>query len=62
MGTALGGATWYLSRLMRSPDVVWNRKSNPYPHLNILQGHTVKLLDPNGRFEGRFYKRERIFT
>ena len=25
----MGGATWYLSRLARGPDIVWDRHNNP---------------------------------
>ncbi|KAI8614112.1 hypothetical protein BC830DRAFT_1128923 [Chytriomyces sp. MP71] len=60
MGVAMTGASWYLARLARSQDVVWNRKSNPFPHLEVPQGSTVKMMDPTGAFEGRFYKRERL--
>ncbi|KAI9335752.1 hypothetical protein BDR26DRAFT_524339 [Obelidium mucronatum] len=56
LGVAGAGASWYLSRLARSQDVVWSRK-NPFPHLDVPEGHTVKMMDPNGSFEGKFYKR-----
>jgi hypothetical protein len=30
-GVAAVGAGWYISRLARGPDVVWDRKNNPQP-------------------------------
>ncbi|TPX74695.1 hypothetical protein CcCBS67573_g04036 [Chytriomyces confervae] len=59
MGVAVTGASWYVSRLARSQDVVWNRR-NQSPFLDVPQGFTVKLMDPNGSFNGQFYKRERL--
>lgn len=29
IGTAIGGSSWYLSRLARGPDIVWDRHNNP---------------------------------
>ncbi|KAI8826519.1 hypothetical protein BJ741DRAFT_630958 [Chytriomyces cf. hyalinus JEL632] len=42
MGVAVTGASWYVSRLARSQDVVWNRR-NQSPFLDVPQGFTVKV-------------------
>lgn len=30
-GVAVSGSAWYLTHLMRHPDVVWDRHNNPEP-------------------------------
>ena len=50
---AVGGATWYLTRLARSPDVIWDKKvcafklcqNNPTPWNNVEPGTQYKLLN-----------------
>ncbi|KAJ2675656.1 hypothetical protein IWW42_001078 [Coemansia sp. RSA 1085] len=48
---AVGVCTFFASRALRSPDVVWNKKDNPYPWLDVQPNENVKLMDPNNRFE-----------
>ncbi|ORY45102.1 hypothetical protein BCR33DRAFT_716443, partial [Rhizoclosmatium globosum] len=55
MGGAVIGATYYLQRLARSQDVVWSRK-NPFPHLEVPEGHTVKMHNPTGAFEHQYVR------
>ncbi|KAJ1916451.1 hypothetical protein IWQ60_001425 [Tieghemiomyces parasiticus] len=43
MVMAVGGASWYLTRLARHPEVVWDRKNNPYPWLDIKPDENAKL-------------------
>ncbi|KAI5982284.1 hypothetical protein EDC04DRAFT_2844394 [Pisolithus marmoratus] len=49
MGLAVGGATWYLTRLARGPTVVWT-KSNPTPWNDVKPDENVKMMDVNNRF------------
>ncbi|KDN35676.1 hypothetical protein K437DRAFT_276956 [Tilletiaria anomala UBC 951] len=56
---AAGGATWYLTRLARGPDVIWDRKNNPTPWNNVEPGTNTKLMAVNHEFE-RTYKRDRL--
>ncbi|PWN53612.1 hypothetical protein IE53DRAFT_366189 [Violaceomyces palustris] len=58
-GLAAGGATWYLSRLARGPDVIWDRKNNPQPWNDVQPGTNTKLMSVNHEFE-RKWKRERL--
>ncbi|RKO96701.1 hypothetical protein CAUPRSCDRAFT_7752, partial [Caulochytrium protostelioides] len=51
MGAFICGVTWYGFRLARGPDVVWSRKTNPYPWLSIQPNMTTKIYDPHGDFE-----------
>ncbi|KAI9353259.1 hypothetical protein DFJ73DRAFT_617351, partial [Zopfochytrium polystomum] len=44
MAVAAGGASWYLVRLARNPDVAWVKSKNPHPWLTIEQGTTTKVL------------------
>ncbi|KAJ2850350.1 hypothetical protein IWW36_001967 [Coemansia brasiliensis] len=48
---AVGVCAFFGSRALQSPDVVWNKKDNPYPWLDVQPNENVKLMDPNGRFE-----------
>ncbi|KAG8904810.1 hypothetical protein FRB99_001116 [Tulasnella sp. 403] len=59
MGVAIGGATWYLTRLARSPDVVWDRKNNPTPWLNVEQGTNTKMHAVNQTFD-KSYTRDKL--
>ncbi|KAI7936479.1 hypothetical protein MJO28_015599 [Puccinia striiformis f. sp. tritici] len=38
IGTAMGGAGWYLTRLARGPDIIWARHSNPQPWNDVKPG------------------------
>ncbi|PWZ02400.1 hypothetical protein BCV70DRAFT_198685 [Testicularia cyperi] len=58
-GIAAGGATWYLSRLARGPDVIWDRKNNPTPWNNVEPGTNTKLMAVNQQFDKQ-YKRDRL--
>lgn len=50
---ACGLAGWYLTRLARGPEVVWDRRNNPYPWQNIDQDTQVKLMTVNQQFSKR---------
>ncbi|CAH1763703.1 8796_t:CDS:2 [Entrophospora sp. SA101] len=50
-GLALVGAGWYLTRLARGPEVVWDKKNNPTPWNNIEEGTQVKLLAVSQSFD-----------
>ncbi|WFD15946.1 hypothetical protein MARU1_001975 [Malassezia arunalokei] len=56
---AVGGATWYLTRLARSPDVIWDKKNNPTPWNNVEPGTQYKLWNITGDFDKK-YKRDRL--
>ncbi|KAL1917607.1 uncharacterized protein VTP21DRAFT_4000 [Calcarisporiella thermophila] len=59
IGGALGGASWYLTRLARGPDVAWDRKNNPHPWLHVDQDTNTKLLSINKKFE-KSWTRDRL--
>jgi len=58
LGCGVGGASWYLTRLARGPEVVWAKKSNPYPWQNVDQDTNVKLMSVQRDFKKQ-YVRER---
>ncbi|RIA93873.1 NADH-ubiquinone reductase complex 1 MLRQ subunit-domain-containing protein [Glomus cerebriforme] len=58
-GVAVVGAGWYLTRLARGPEVVWDKKNNPTPWNNIQDGTQVKLMSVNQKFD-RKYSRDRF--
>nr|CAG8580525.1 5058_t:CDS:2 [Entrophospora candida] len=53
-GLALVGAGWYLTRLARGPEVVWDKKNNPTPWNNIEKGTQVKLLAVSQNFDKKY--------
>lgn len=59
VGGALGLSTWYLTRLARGPEVVWDRTNNPYPWQNIDQNTQVKFMTVNQKFD-KTYSRDRL--
>ncbi|ORY90253.1 NADH-ubiquinone reductase complex 1 MLRQ subunit-domain-containing protein [Leucosporidium creatinivorum] len=59
VGVACAGAGWYLTHLMRHPDVVWDRHNNPEPWNRVEQGTNTKLHSVNQVFE-RTYKRDKL--
>ncbi|KAG9011135.1 hypothetical protein FRB90_007455 [Tulasnella sp. 427] len=59
IGIAVGGATWYLTRLARGPDVIWDRKNNPQPWLNVDQGTNTKMMAVNQKFD-KSYTRDKL--
>ncbi|KAJ2541858.1 hypothetical protein GGF49_003325 [Coemansia sp. RSA 1853] len=48
---AVGVCGYFSARALKSPDVVWNKRENPYPWLDVQQNENTKMLDPAGRFE-----------
>ncbi|KAA1091742.1 hypothetical protein PGTUg99_009142 [Puccinia graminis f. sp. tritici] len=60
IGTAMGGATWYLSRLARGPDIIWDRRGNPQPWNDVKPGQNTKLMSVNQEFPNGTYKRDRL--
>lgn len=44
------GASWYLVRLARGPQVIWT-KDNPTPWNNVKQDENVKMLSVNQKFD-----------
>ncbi|KAH0839603.1 Aldo/keto reductase family-domain-containing protein [Lanmaoa asiatica] len=52
IGLAVGGASWYLTRLARGPSVVWTR-GNPTPWNDVKPDENTKMLDPSGKFSKR---------
>ncbi|CAO3690788.1 hypothetical protein G6F70_000883 [Rhizopus microsporus] len=59
VGGACSLAGWYLTRLARGPEVVWDRTRNPYPWQNIDQNTQVKLMTVNQKFD-KVYSRDRL--
>ncbi|KAG8726688.1 hypothetical protein FRC12_023171 [Ceratobasidium sp. 428] len=56
---AVGGAGWYLGRLARGPDVVWDRRGNPTPWMSVQQGMQTKLMTVNQKFD-KVWSRDRL--
>ncbi|KAM0755668.1 hypothetical protein T439DRAFT_320379 [Meredithblackwellia eburnea MCA 4105] len=50
VGIACAGAGWYLTRLARSDDIVWDRHNNPEPWRKIPPGTNTKLYAINKDF------------
>ncbi|QRW01689.1 NADH-ubiquinone oxidoreductase family protein [Ceratobasidium sp. AG-Ba] len=48
---AVGGAGWYLSRLARGPDVIWDRRGNPTPWMSVQQNMQTKMMSVNQKFD-----------
>ncbi|GAA5986685.1 hypothetical protein JCM11641_001362 [Rhodosporidiobolus odoratus] len=44
VGLACFGAGWYLTRLARSPDIIWDRHNNPTPWNKVEQGTLTKMF------------------
>ncbi|KDQ20612.1 hypothetical protein BOTBODRAFT_26614 [Botryobasidium botryosum FD-172 SS1] len=59
VGAAVGGAGWYLSRLARGPDVIWDRKNNPTPWNHVEQNTNTKLMSHKHEFE-KSWSRDRL--
>ncbi|CAI2189081.1 638_t:CDS:2 [Funneliformis geosporum] len=53
-GVAVVGASWYLTRLARGPEVIWDKKNNPTPWNNIEDGTQVKLIAVNQKFDRKY--------
>ncbi|KAK4049609.1 hypothetical protein OIO90_005368 [Microbotryomycetes sp. JL221] len=58
IGASCAGAGWYLTRLIRHPDVILDRHNNPTPWLNVEQGTNTKLYSVNQKFD-KSYSRDR---
>ncbi|KAF8314705.1 hypothetical protein DL93DRAFT_2167124 [Clavulina sp. PMI_390] len=48
VGIAVGGAGWYLTRLARGPDVIWDRRGNPTPWNDVAPAMNTKMMDASG--------------
>ncbi|GAA5827207.1 hypothetical protein JCM11251_001169 [Rhodosporidiobolus azoricus] len=57
VGTACFGAGWYLTRLARGPDVIWDRHGNPE---NVEQGTQTKMYSNTPSFFTKQYSRDRF--
>ena len=52
-GVAVSGSAWYLTHLMRHPDVVWDRHNNPEPWNAVGEKVQSKLYSHTpSAFEG----------
>ncbi|GAA6058488.1 hypothetical protein JCM10212_006927 [Sporobolomyces blumeae] len=60
VGTACFGAAWYLTRLARGPDVIWDRHGNPEPWNNVAPGTNTKMHAINKEFFTKEYSRDRL--
>ncbi|KZT60235.1 hypothetical protein CALCODRAFT_492821 [Calocera cornea HHB12733] len=56
---AVGGAAWYLTRLARGPDVIWDRRNNPTPWQHVTQDTNTKMFAVNGKFD-KSWSRDRL--
>ncbi|KAI8068505.1 NADH-ubiquinone reductase complex 1 MLRQ subunit-domain-containing protein [Gongronella butleri] len=59
IGGAVGLASWYLTRLARHPETVWDRKNNPFPWQHVQQNENTKLFAVNAKFD-KSYSRDRL--
>ncbi|KAI8057897.1 NADH-ubiquinone reductase complex 1 MLRQ subunit [Syncephalis plumigaleata] len=59
LGVAVGGAAWYVTRLARGPEVVWDRRNNPYPWLHVSQDTNTKMYAVSHEF-AKSYSRDRF--
>ncbi|KAH8118486.1 hypothetical protein DFH11DRAFT_1686641 [Phellopilus nigrolimitatus] len=50
LGLAMGGGSWYLTRLARGPTVVWTR-NNPEPWNSIQPDQSTKFINVNHKLE-----------
>jgi len=57
VGVAVTGAGWYLTRLARGPDVIWDRKGNPAPWNDVGQSTNIKLMDASGSLSDTWVRR-----
>lgn len=53
VGVAVGGSAWYLLRLARGPDVVWDRHGNSQPWNNVRQDQNLKMWSINQDFSSK---------
>ncbi|GAA5829296.1 hypothetical protein JCM5353_001649 [Sporobolomyces roseus] len=60
VGTACFGAAWYLTRLARGPDVIWDRHGNPEPWNNVQPGTNTKMHAINKEFFTKEYSRDKF--
>ncbi|BGO88611.1 hypothetical protein NBRC10512_002702 [Rhodotorula toruloides] len=60
VGTACFGAGWYLTRLARHQDVIWDRHGNPEPWNNVQPGTLSKLYTHHPEKFDRVYSRDRF--
>ncbi|BGO99121.1 NADH dehydrogenase [Rhodotorula toruloides] len=60
VGTACFGAGWYLTRLARHQDVIWDRHGNPEPWNNVQPGTLSKLYTHHPEKFERVYSRDRF--
>ncbi|GAA5888773.1 hypothetical protein JCM6882_002846 [Rhodosporidiobolus microsporus] len=56
VGAACFGAGWYLTRLARGPDVIWDRHNNPEP----WNGTQTKMMSNTPSFFTKQYSRDRL--
>lgn len=55
---ALASAGFMGVHQARSPDVVWNHKTNEYPWQQVRPGDQTKLLAFNQKYQRRFDRKE----
>jgi len=59
VGGAMVGAGWYVTRLARGPEVVWDRRGNPYPWQDVKEGQNTKMMQVNQKFDSK-WKRDKL--
>ncbi|POY71179.1 hypothetical protein BMF94_5489 [Rhodotorula taiwanensis] len=60
VGAACFGAGWYLTRLARGQDIIWDRRNNPTPWNNIEQGTLTKMYTNHPEKFDKVYSRDRL--
>jgi len=51
VGAAVVAPTWYLARLARGSDIVWDRKGNPEPWRDVQPRQQTKMYTTAGARE-----------
>lgn len=58
LGAALTGGTYMALHQAKSPDVVWNHKTNAEPWQHVKEGEQVKLAAYNQKYDGKYTRKE----
>ncbi|KAG2234159.1 hypothetical protein BDF21DRAFT_425231 [Thamnidium elegans] len=58
LSVALAGAGFMTIHQARSPDVVWNHKTNSEPWQHVREGDRVKLAAYNQKYERPYHRTE----
>ncbi|MBW0512138.1 hypothetical protein O181_051853 [Austropuccinia psidii MF-1] len=60
MAGSMSGVGWYLFRLAKGPNVIWDRHNNPEPWNDVQPGQNTKMMAVNQEFPNGSYKRSKF--